>query len=448
MPFFVITFLLGLCLGAVILFIAAWIIWSKKSSHIAVLSERVSSFDALKNEVRQISEEKVSLLLKLEAIKSEKNQIEQFANSRIEELSKVHENMKQSFSLVSKEALLKSSDLLKNSFKDSLEQLLKTSERERNLSQENLSNIIKPLKESLSLVDKKVGELESNRQGAYQGLIEQIDHLSKSQLSLQKETHNLATALNAPVIRGRWGEMQLRRVVELSGLSVHCDFLEQESLKKEGDLFRPDMIVTLPKDKKIVIDAKVPLEIFGDDKLSAKSETLKTSLRRHLLGLKKKSYHKILGQSPEFVVMFLPGEAFLYGALSADRNLLDFAAQNEVIIATPITLVALLKAIAFGFKQESIANNIEEVRKLSQQLIDRVNKVTSHFDKLGKSLKNATDAYNNTLSSLDSRVLVTARKLAQIKSISEEESNMFDNNLTKIDALPKQVFSSKEDISC
>jgi DNA recombination protein RmuC len=221
-------------------------------------------------------------------------------------------------------------------------------------------------------------------------------------------------------VRGRWGEMQLKRVVELSGLSAHCDFVEQSSQSDDEKTVRPDMIVTMPGGKQIVVDAKAPLDSFildnnqsGDDEKKS-SENLAQSLRRHLLTLSKKSYHKSVSSSPEFVVMFLPGELFFYKAMSADNNLIEFASKHSVVIATPMTLIALLKAVAFGFRQEAIAKNMEAVRQLSQRLIDRINKVGQHFERLGKNLKMATESYNQTLASLESRVLVTAKQLAEL----------------------------------
>ena len=350
----------------------------------------------------------------------------------------LQDHLKNSFATISKEALVANIDLVNSSFKHSIEQVYKASEQDRSHNQQHLNQVIAPLKESLLSVDKKVGELENARQGAYGSLKEQIDSLLKSQNILQKETATLSRALNAPSIKGRWGEMQLRRVVELSGLSAHCDFVEQLSIKQEEDLARPDMIVTLPSNKIIVIDAKTPLEIFGDaGNENIQASILTASLRRHLQTLKKKSYYKLVGESPEFTVMFLPGEAFLHRALAADPMLLDYAAQQNIIIATPITLIALLKAVAFGFKQEAVAHNIEEVRRLSQQLIDRVSKVGEHFDKLGRNLKQATDSYNQTLSSLDSRVLVTARKLAEIKTVGC--GDITPPNLAFVDIIPKPV---------
>jgi DNA recombination protein RmuC len=417
-------FLLGFLLGSGISLAVLWILLSQKNrSAMRVL-------DKLRSENSQLAVETACL-------KTEGEKNIEFFNKRLADLSSTHDKMKEAFAAISRDALIKNADMLNTSFKQSLDHFFKTSERDRLMSNESLAHIINPLKESLVSVDKKVQELEANRQGAYTGLREQIEGLLKSQASLQKDTQNLARALNSPIIRGRWGEMQLRRVVELSGLSAHCDFVEQKSIKDGDETLRPDMIVTMPKNKKIVIDAKVPLELFGVDegpsskesKEESRGQDLAVSLRRHLSSLKKKSYHSVLGDSPEFVVMFLPGEAFLHRALAADPSLLDYAAQREVIIATPITLIALLKAIAFGFNQVSVANNIEEVRRLSQQLIDRVSNVSLHFEKLGKSLKQANEAYNQTLSSLDSRVLVTARKLAEIKSLATDAKDLVKEDL-------------------
>lgn len=423
-----------------------------QTAQIAVMKERLShaedlgrelllarqSLEVAKEEYSQLYAQKVS-------VEIENKKTVQYLELRIADLQAIQEQMKESFTVLSQDALIKNAELVKSSFKETLEHYYKVSEKDRSLSHELLANIMKPLKESLISVDTKVGDLEVKRQGAYDGLKEQIEGLLKSQTLLQKETQNLAQALHAPTVRGRWGEMQLKRVVELSGLSSHCDFVEQKSIKEGDGLLRPDMIVTLPKNKKIVIDAKAPLEFLvrmADDgqflnKEEERCQQLAASLRRHLLTLKKKSYHSALGETPEFVVMFLPGEAFLHWALLADPLLLDFAAQNEILITTPITLVALLKAIAFGFSQESIAHNIEEVRKLSKQLIDRVNTVSSHFERLGKSLKQSVDAYNQTLASLDSRVLVTARKLSEIRSIANNNEDYLKNSLPAVEAVPR-----------
>lgn len=416
-------FLIGLLCGALAVLLCAW--------RFFVIKERnfMHSLDGHQRE-------KNDLAIELNVLKAEYHQSTAFYQKRIEEVNTLHERMKESFQSLSKESLLENIKLMNTSFRSSIEQLRSSSAEERTHTAEQLKTVLQPLKESLQLMDKKVGDLENSRASAYSGLREQIESLVQSQSNLQKETGTLAKALHAPTIRGRWGEMQLRRVVELSGMSPYCDFLEQLSIKGEDETLRPDMVITLPRNKKIVIDAKAPLELWQDEVLSDPQEFVAT-LKRHLMVLKKKSYSKLLGDSPEFTVMFLPGESFLHRALMADPNLLDFAAQHEIIIATPLTLVALLKAIAFSFKQESIANNIEEVRRLAQQLIDRIQVVAAHFEKLGKNLKMATDSYNQTLASLDSRVLVTARKLSEIKTLNSEQEEKHSEPLAFIESFPK-----------
>lgn len=458
---FATIFLFGLLLGFMIAVFLCWLIWQNKERQnaamllssdlekrqlqesfsnaqiqISALHERVQTIKDLREEMdhksRQLDiakSENSDLTARIASITSENQKTIEYCQQRINDLLAVHEHMKEAFSTISKDALLKNADMINASFKHSLDHFFQNSEKDRHVANENLANIMTPLKESLVQVEQKVQELETKRQGAYAGIKEQIDSMLKSQGVLQKETQTLAQALNAPSIRGRWGEMQLKRVVELSGMSAHCDFIEQHHISDGDENYRPDMVVTLPHNKKIVIDAKVPLAIFGDatTKEEERGQDLAMSIKRHVLSLKKKSYHSVVGDSPEFVVMFLPGESFLHWALLADPGLIDLAAQHEVIIATPITLVALLKSIAFGFRQEALANNIEEVRRLSQQLIDRIHIVTGHFDKLGKNLRQANLAYNQTLSSLDSRVLVTARKLAEIKSVSGKEEVVYES---------------------
>ncbi|HXW53731.1 MAG TPA: DNA recombination protein RmuC, partial [Myxococcota bacterium] len=296
----------------------------KAQSETSVLSEKASQANFLKDELNsarsQLEEkrdENSRLVAKTAQLATENEKSAEFFSQRMADLIALQQNMKEAFATLSKDALIKNSDLVSASFKQTMEHFFKVNERERAQNSENLSTIMKPLKESLVAVDKKVGELETSRQGAYAGLKEQIEGLLKSQSGLQRETQNLSRALSAPTIRGRWGEMQLRRVVELSGLSSYCDFVEQKTLKEGDDVLRPDMIVTLPQNKKIVIDAKAPLEILVDTDQDEpierdKGQELVVSLRRHLLALKKRSYHSVIGDSPEFVVMFLPSESFLH----------------------------------------------------------------------------------------------------------------------------------------
>jgi DNA recombination protein RmuC len=431
----IIYFLLGLAVG----FLAAILVWlraqfsrsaliklqneqtNKSQVELAELRERLRYADEVQARLLDATRQNNQMAVEISRLKTEALKSNEFFEARISDLAAVHANMKAAFQGIAHETLVNNTSMVNDSLKKNLEHFFKVSEGERAKQHHELANVVMPLKESLQAVGQKVSELEKVREGAYSGLKEQVGNLLQSQNDLQKQTHNLVRALNAPTIRGRWGEMQLRRVVELSGMSAHCDFLEQVSVRTDKETFRPDMIVTLPQNRKIVIDAKAPMEgLFesADEEGARKydDKEMANSLRRHLLTLKKRSYFKVIGQSPEFVVMFLPGEVFLHRAMLADPDLIEFAAINEVVIATPATLIATLKAISFSFKQEAMAQNIEEARMLAQQLIDRVHKVSEHFEKLGKQLRQANECYNQTLVSLDSRVLVTARKLADLKS--------------------------------
>ena len=404
---------LGIFVGLVLAALVGIVWYGRKTKQVALelmAKERIGA---------EVIEQNHQLRLINSRLEGEGQSREAYLSQRVKDLDKVHEDMRNSFAALSKEALTQNVELTNQSFRQNLEHFFQANERDRHLKNEAFKSVVTPLKESLVLVDQKIALLEKNREGAYSGLRSQIELLGQSQMALQKETQVLARALKAPAVSGRFGEMQLRRVVELAGLSAHCDFVEQRSFTDEDDTLRPDMVVTLPAKKTIVVDAKAPLESFFKDPHAddeTRSKELAVAIRRHLQNLKKKSYYKAMAQSPEFVVMFLPSEAFLARALDGDHELLDYAAQNDVILATPLTLVALLKAVAFGFRQEAMADNIEEVRKLSEQLIERIEKVSEHFDRLGKHLKTATESYNQTLASLDSRVLVTARKLSQIKA--------------------------------
>lgn len=398
------------------------------NTKLSLLDKTKFDLDKANELVGELGKKNTELYGELVKERTEKEKLGEYLSERLKELSDLKTSMKDTLDLFSKQILSDNSSLINASFKKSLEEFFSHSEREKKINNEQISNVVNPLKESLAIVDKKISDLEKLRASAYSSLYEQINSLTKSQNNLAQETISLRASLNAPSIRGRWGEMQLRRVVELSGLSAHCDFLEQKNIEKEGEVLRPDMVVTLPQNKKIVIDAKAPVDSIFQSSEELTNEQKQVSLivsalRRHIVSLNKKSYAKMLNDTPEFVVMFLPAEALLSKALLADPSLIDYAAQNEVVLATPLTLIAILKAVSFTFKQEAIAQNIEEVRKLSTELIERIGKVQEHFEKLGKNLKNANESYEQTLRSLDSRVLVTARKLSELKNLKSSNES-------------------------
>lgn len=306
---------------------------------------------------------------------------------------------------------------------------------------QQVSHLVEPLHDAVDALAEHVREVEHHRIRAYAGLSEQVTGMHRASMQLSMQTGQLVTALRAPQIRGRWGEIQLERVVELAGMVKHCDFDTQVS--KDG--FRPDMIVRLAGDRQIVVDAKVPfaayLDAAQDEEPGARDKHLRRhakQLRTHIDQLADKAYWEAFEPTPEFVVLFVPGDPFLDAALTSDTSLLEYAFGRNVILATPTTLVALLRTVAYTWKQESIAEDAARIHQLGRELYGRIGIVSTHLDKLGAHLGKAVESFNSTVGSVDSRVGVTARKLHELELFDAEPVE-----IARVDERPKPSDSSR-----
>lgn len=372
---------------------------------------------------------------KLARLRNEYAQLEtELGHERIRALEKqaaleqLNLQLKDTFNAMATEALNSNNEQFLRLAKESLGQFHIKAEGELEKREKAVENMVKPIRDALEKTEKQVERMESGRQQAHGALTKHLETMAESHRLLQSETRNLVQALRRPEVRGQWGELTLKRLAELAGMVEHCDFQEQASVQTDNGQQRPDMIVRMPDKREIIVDAKTPLDAYLSAVEAVNDEERKTRLQQHarnvrarIRELSSKSYWQQFRHSPDFVVLFIPGDQFLSAALDVDHTLIEDALSQNVILATPTSFVALLRAIAYGWRQEVLAENAEVIREVGQDLYGRLATFAEHLSRLGRSLDSSVSAYNKAISSYDSRILPGAKKFTELGVTARKE---------------------------
>lgn len=391
----------------------------------------------------QVSTENTDLKTELGEINATMKAEKKANEEKLKLIDKAEKALSDTFNSLSSEALKSNNKAFLELANESLNKFQELSKNDLKKRQTAINDLVKPIRESLKDIDKQVQGIEKTREGAYQSLLDQVKSMSISQKDLQEETTNLVQALRAPVVRGRWGEIQLKNVVEMAGMLNRCDFFEQESVSSDSGRLRPDMIINLPGGRTIVVDAKTPLSAYLDSVDESDDEKRLIELKKHakqvkghIKTLSKKNYWDQFKETPEFVIMFIPGESFYSAALQQDPTLIEIAVEQKVVIATPTTLITLLRTVNYGWRQDSLSKNATIISELGKDLYSRISTLGEHMSNLGKGLTRSVDHYNKAVSTLESRVLVSARKFIDLDAAP---SNSEINPVTQIEKVTRSL---------
>ena len=427
---FVLSFAVGLICGGIVIFLLRHREIKRLESSMREKDEQIS----------QLQAECTKLTVEIARL----NEQQKNAEEKIALWNEAKEKLANEFKALSADALKSNSTQFLELAKTNLEKFQEGAKGDLEKRRQAVDELIKPLKESLKNVDGTLKQIGKD----HSGVREKIESLLTSEAQLQKETANLVSALKKPTVRGRWGEMQLRRVVEIAGMVDHCDFDEQHSTNSESGRTRPDMIIRLPGDRIVVVDAKTPLDSYLDSLETTDEQLRAEKLKRHaslvrtqIKNLSAKGYWEQFQTTPEVVVMFLPGEVFFSAALEQDPRLIEIGAEGKVMLASPTSLITLLLAVAHGWQQEKIAQNAQEISNIGRQLYGRISKLTEHIGNVGRNIGRAVKAYNEAIGSLESRVLVTARRFRELGSASGDEID----TLEPIDETTRIIRSTESD---